>query len=202
MYTPSPSANLTQDVYCQCGNVQAGIGTTTVGSNVVVGCELPTWVILSTISKIAPKMTSTMTSKPAYQTGVCNMHITEASNSYDEPLHVQLNISDGGGSLLASQNFTIDWGEYVSIPATDSKLSYSIDVGFLTKPPAIPLSPSMHWEDWIVSLAAGPTSWNDTYTKSSALPYCNVGAWDNNNFWEWTGLEPSQIPVRTRGRRH
>lgn len=45
---------------------------------------------------------------------------------------------------------------------------------------------TVNWEDWILSIAAGDTHWDDkAYTDSSKLPYCEVGDWDNGNFWDW-----------------
>lgn len=184
------SAKPTTDVFCQCGEEQAGIGTTTIGDKIVIGCEtgLP-WPLISTISTIAPKMTTT-TSAPPYHTGDCNVHIYEASEaSEDYNLFVQLNISDGANHLLASQNFNeIEWGQSASVPAADTKLPYDIVVDFtmtrykgkfvrsIIPPPTI-----FEWEDWTISLTAGSTSWNDTDTDTSVLPYCEVGGWDNGD---------------------
>ncbi|OXV06359.1 hypothetical protein Egran_05873 [Elaphomyces granulatus] len=199
-----PSATPTTDVFCQCGEVQAGIGTTTIGDKVVLGCEmgLP-WPLISTISTIAPKMTTT-TSAPPYHTGDCNVHIYEASENYNQPLYVQLNITDGADDLLASQKFKIKWGQSVSVPAADTKLPYDIVVDFLSKTSkskfvkriGLPPPVSVNWEAWIISLVAGSTSWKDTNTDTSVLPYCKVGGWDNNNFLEVIGLEAGHIPNR------
>ena len=135
------------------------------------------------------------------------MHIYEASEDYSQPLYVQLNITDGADDLLASQNFKIAWGQSVSVPAADTKLPYDIVVDFLSWTTSKgkfvkrllgpPLTTSINWEAWILSLTAGSASWKDTDTDTSVLPYCKVGGWDNDNFLEVLGLEAGHTPVST-----
>lgn len=185
-FTVPGSASTTVDTYCQCGDTMAGIGTTTSGSVVLAGCEIATpWPIVSTVSTIPP---------PPYQTGTCDLHVFEASDSYAAPLYVQLNITDGGNNLLASQNFQMKWGDNATVSASDSKLPYDIDVDFLRSTSVSskkkrmvgpPPTNTVHWEDWILAITAGGTSWTDKETDSSNLPYCSVGGWDNGNFWDW-----------------
>jgi hypothetical protein len=151
---------------------------------------------MSTISTIVPVAASTTTSAPpAYHTGTCDLHIFEASQSYNSPLFVQFNISDGANDMLVSKNFQLKWGDSATVTTADSRLPYDINVDFLQKtsvsklakrmvgPPPPP--PPVKWEDWVLTIAAGSTSWDDTHTDTSTLPYCKVGAWDNGNFWDW-----------------
>lgn len=164
----------------------AGIATTTSGSVVLAGCEIATpWPIVSTVSTIPP---------PPYQTGTCDLHVFEASESYTAPLYVQLNITDGANNLLASKDFQMKWGDNATVSASDSKLPFDIDVDFLrstsessTKKRMVGPPPpnTVNWEDWILAITAGGTSWTDKETDSSNLPYCSVGKWDNGNFWDW-----------------
>jgi hypothetical protein len=192
-YTVAGSASTTVDTYCQCGDVMAGIGTTTSGSVVLAGCEIATpWPIVSIVSTIVPTVSTT--ALPPYQTGTCDLHVFEASESYAATLYVQLNITDGGNNLLASQNFQMKWGDNATVSASDSKLPYDIDVDFLRstsesskkKRVIAPIpTPTVNWEDWILAITAGGTSWTDKDTDSSTLPYCSVGGWDNGNFWDW-----------------
>ena len=44
---------------------------------------------------------------------------------------------------------------------------------------------TVDWEDWVLTLTAGSTKWDDKDTDSKKLPYCSVGNWDNGNFWDW-----------------
>lgn len=142
---------------------------------------------------------------PPYQKGTCDLHIKEASYSYNEPLYLQLNISDNANHLLASQNFQIKWGSSVSVTAGESHLPYDVTVDFIQqlKPSNKikkrvdigPAPPPVNWEAWIVSITAGNTKWDDTDTDNSKLPYCKVGGWDNGNFWGFLGLD-SEIPNR------
>ena len=137
---------------------------------------------------------------PAYQTGTCDLHIFEASESYDAPLYVQLNITDGGNNLLASTNTQGTWGDTISVTADESKLPYDINVDFL-RSTVVPRSSGsgmikgriavpppevlVRWEDWILTIAAGDTKWDDTDTDNTQMPWCSVGGWDNGNFWDW-----------------
>lgn len=118
-----------------------------------------------------------------------------ASLSYTEPLYVQLNVTDGANHLLASKDFQLSWGDSVSVSNDDSKLPYDLTVDFLkqTSVPsrmfkradAPPGTNTVDWEDWVLSIAAGTTKWGSTDTDSSKLPFCNVGGWDNGDFWDW-----------------
>lgn len=113
---------------------------------------------------------------------------------------MQFNITDGGNNLLASESFQGAWGETGTVKAADSKLPYDVSVDFLkskTVPsrlarrsvkgrmvgptPVVPVA----WEDWVLTITAGGTKWDDTDTDSDNLPYCSVGGWDNGNFWDW-----------------
>jgi hypothetical protein len=110
---------------------------------------------------------------------------------------MQLNITDGGNNLLASENFQGKWGDTATVKAADSKLPYDVSVDFLqsTKVPSrrsvnrrmVGPSPpvTVQWEDWVTLLTAGITKWDDTMTDNTKLPYCSVGHWDNGNFWDW-----------------
>lgn len=199
IYTLPGSTSTILDTYCQCGERQAGIGTTTSGSVVLAGCELATpWPIVSTVSTIPPVVPTTSIipppppPPPPYQTGTCDLHIFEASENYNEPLFVQLNITDGANNLLASKQFQMKWGDNATVAATDSKLPYDIAVDFLRSTSeskerrmGMPTPVTVNWEHWILAITAGDTSWTDKETDSSNLPYCSVGNWDNGNFWDW-----------------
>ncbi|KAI9837744.1 MAG: hypothetical protein M1819_006678 [Sarea resinae] len=184
--------NVPATIACACNDGwQAGVGTT-VGPDkaTTYTCEV------GTTTRIA---VSTSSPPPAYATGTCDLHIFEASLSYNEPLYVQLNITDGANALLASQNYQLHWGDSASVAASDSHLPYDLSVDFLNRT-TIPTSsssrrfrgrmvapppPQINWEDWVLTLTAGSTEWDDTDTDSSRLPYCSVGGWDNGNFWDW-----------------
>ena len=108
---------------------------------------------------------------------------------------MRLHITDGANHPLAAENFTLKWGQSASVAAKDSKLPYDLNVDFW-KPAKIPTKlgrrvdkpPNpvmMDWEDWVISLTAGKTKWNDMDKDSSKLPYCTVGGWDNGDFWNW-----------------
>lgn len=155
-------------------------------------------------SRSAAFAAATAAAPPPYHTGTCDLHIIQASYSYYEPLYVQLNITDGADDLLASQNFQIKWGGNASIIASESHLPYDITVDFLErqKPSSKikkrvdvgPITPTVNWEAWIVSITAGNTKWDDSDTDTSKLPYCDVGGWDNGNFWDFVGVE-ADTPV-------
>lgn len=103
--------------------------------------------------------------------------------------------------MLASENFDGAWGDTAVVKAADSKLPYDVTVDFLksTKvsrrtearkvkgrivgpPPPV----TVRWEDWVLKLTAGDTKWDDTMTTvTNPAPYCNVGGWDNGNFFDW-----------------
>jgi len=110
---------------------------------------------------------------------------------------VQLNITDGGNNLLASKNLNGKWGYIGTVIASDTELPYNVTVDFLksTKVPSrmardiggrmVAPAPAatVQWEDWVLTITAGSTEWDDTET--SGMPYCSVGGWDNGNFWDW-----------------
>jgi len=88
-------------------------------------------------------------------------------------LYIQLNITDGGNNLLTSQNFKGAWGDSTTVKSSDSKLPYDINVDFLKSktissrmvkgrmvPPPPPVT--VDWEDWVLTLTAGGTKWDDT----------------------------------------
>jgi hypothetical protein len=158
----------------------------------------------SAASAAAASASATAAAPHPYRTGTCDLHITEASYSYYEPLYVQLNITDGADNLLASQNFQIKWGGSVSISASESHLPYDVTVDFLEQQKPSnklkkrvdigPATPPVNWEAWVLSITAGNTKWNDSDTNTSNLPYCDVGGWDNGNFWDFLGVE-ADTPV-------
>ena len=181
---------------CQCGETMASLATTTSGSVVFAGCGVgPTMSIMSTVSTIIPPMTTASPTPspspapsplpPPYHTGTCNVHIYEQSLDYTNPLYVELNITDGANDQIASQDYQINWGDSATVKAGDSHLPYDLTVDFTNRrsaklrkrlgapPPPVP------WQDWIVTIAAGNTKWDDTVTDNTKLPYCVVGDWDN-----------------------
>jgi hypothetical protein len=126
---------------------------------------------------------------------------------------MQFNITDGSNNLLASENFNGAWGETATVKAADTKLPYDVTVDFL-KSTTVPSRmarnrmikerlvgggvppPTVDWEDWKLTITAGPTHWDDTDT--SGMPYCSVGGWDNGNFWDWLNSvvgDDTNIPV-------
>ena len=154
-------------------------------------------------SAAAAAASATAAAPPPYHTGTCNLHIYEASESYNQPLYVQLNLTDGANDLIASQIFQLKWGDSASVAAGTSHLPYDVTVDFAQKLPSKrsdkrlvvpPPPPVIRWEDWLLTIDAGNTEWNDSQTDKSKLPYCQVGAWDNGNFWVAIGLE-SGTPV-------
>ena len=157
----------------------------------------------SAASASAAAASATAAAPPPYHTGTCNLHIYEASESYNQPLYVQLNLTDGANDLIASQIFQLKWGDSASVAAGTSHLPYDVTVDFTQKlsskrsdkriviPPPQPI---IRWEDWLLTITAGNTKWDDSQTDKSKLPYCQVGAWDNGNFWVAIGLE-SDTPV-------
>jgi len=149
-------------------------------------------------------LSTTTTGHPPYQTSICNVHITELSSGYTQGVFLQLNITDGGGSLLASEEFTISWGQSVSVNTNVSKLPYVVSVLFNVQTP--PSRRSLNWrsqkfrrvdtnppvvpadfEQWLVQITAGSTIWNTTDTDSMKIPYCSVGGWETMNFLQGIG---------------
>lgn len=124
-----------------------------------------------------------------------------------------MNITDGDGNLLVSDNFNGAWGETAVAKASDSKLPYDVSVDFLESTQVSSRMVkngivkerfvggpsgtfSVNWEDWKLTIAAGDTKWDDTDT--SGMPYCSVGGWDNGNFGDWLNSllgGYSEIPV-------
>ena len=211
-------------IECACNDGwTAGIANT-VGSNgaTTYYCEIgSTHIEVSTAppktTTKAPAPVTTTSSAPHYVTGTCDLHIFEASESYNAPLYMQFNITDGGNNLLASESFTGKWGEIGTVKAADTKLPYDVTIDFLqsTKVPsrmardiivgrisAPPPPVTVRWEDWVLTFTAGSTKWDDTET--SGMPYCSVGGWDNGNFWDFlnsvvggdTNIPVSQLPPR------
>jgi hypothetical protein len=148
----------------------AGLGTTTVGNRVLAGCELPTWSIMSTVSTIVPTTTSV---PPPHET--CRLHILEASQNYDQPLNVELNVTAGDNAPTTSRDFAMQWGDSAAILRNATRLPYDVTAEFLL------LSSDNNFEDWPITLTAGSTRWTNNQTDSSQLPYCKVGGWDNGN---------------------
>ncbi|TVY42216.1 hypothetical protein LSUB1_G003911 [Lachnellula subtilissima] len=142
--------------------------------------------------KTTAKSVSTATTTAApYQTGTCNLHIFEVSKDNTQPLYVQLNITDGGDTLLVSKSYDIKWGGTANISSTDSKLAEDISVDFTQqtsgsnkfrpRSPAPPVQVA-NWQAWIVSIRVGFTTWDSTENDESKPPYCKVGGWDNGDF--------------------
>jgi hypothetical protein len=138
---------------------------------------------MSTVSTIAPTTTSSTASPPH---GTCRLHILEASLNYDKPLNVVLNLTAGDNAPTISQNYTIEWGDGVSIQGS---LPYEVTVDFLllsadnetTSADSSGVS-AYSFEYWPILLTAGKTRWTNDQNDSSKLPYCKVGGWDNGNF--------------------
>ena len=191
----APGAQPTMQTLCQCGEVMAGLGTTTVGNQVLAGCELSTWSIVSTISTIAPPPVTTTAPPPPQQT--CHLHILEGSEAFNNPLYVQLNVTAGANAPVISKYFKLNWGQSASVLGSDTGLSYDITADFLqtssvskakrVKRLALvgPPPPPPNYEAWAISFTAGSTKWNDKDTDKTKMPYCNVGGWDNGNFWDF-----------------
>lgn len=148
-------------VACACNDGSiAGIGSS-IGPDKATSytCELGTSTTVAVSTAPAP-----------YHTGTCDLHIFEASTSYEDTLYVQLNITDGANDLLTTANYKLHWGDTARVPATGSKLPYDLYVDFLKKrtvPTRIgrrlvkPPSPvTIDWEDWVVTLTAGITKWS------------------------------------------
>ena len=121
---------------------------------------------------------------------------------------MQLNITDGAGHLLASQDFSTSWGDSISVPALITGLPYDIVVDMTETIPITrkarakrhaeylemlrrdPLccggtTPVDPFEKWEIGITAGTTTWNSGDTDSSTMPFCRVGGWDNGNFEDW-----------------
>ena len=120
---------------------------------------------------------------------------------------MQVNITDGGGHLLASQEFSTSWGDSVTVPGSDTKLPYDIVVDMTqTIPPSSKArrhaeylemlrrdptccgsspTPPDPFEKWEIGITAGTSNWNSADTDSTKTPYCRVGGWDNGNFGDW-----------------
>jgi hypothetical protein len=144
---------------------------------------------MSTISTIAPPPATTTTAPPPPQQ-TCHLHVFETSETYNTPLYVQLNVTAGNAPTV-SNNFKLKWGQSVSVPKSDTNLAYDVTADFLmalstskVKRLAVP-PPTPNWEAWVVTFTAGSNNWNDKDTDKSKLPYCNVGGWDNGNFWDF-----------------
>ena len=191
---PGPGAQpMMMQTLCLCGDVMAGLGSTTVGNQVLAGCELsPTWPIMSTISTIAPPPVIT---PPAPQQ-TCHLHVLEGSDAFNELFYVQLNITTGANAPVISKYFKISWGQSVYVFGTEAVpiLPYDIAVHFLqtnsvSKMKRVKrlgaLPPRPNYEAWAIAFTAGSTKWNDQDTDKTKMPYCNVGGWDNGNFWDF-----------------
>ncbi|TVY25613.1 hypothetical protein LHYA1_G006319 [Lachnellula hyalina] len=192
---------------CACNDDwTAGIGSI-VGSDssTTYTCQITsTYIAVSTGSpksvtttavesvKTTAKPVSTATTIAApYQTGTCNLHIFEVSKDNTQPLYVQLNITDGGDTLLTSKSYDIKWGGTSNISSTDSKLAEDISIDFTRRTsssnklrPRIPAPPVQvpNWQAWIVSIRVGTTTWDSTENDESKPPYCKVGGWNNGDF--------------------
>lgn len=167
-------------------------------------CEVPCneWpvLLLGSSSSAAPDgptsassaaPSSSTPSAPSYQTGTCNVHIVEAVVSKTEPFFAQLNVTDGEGTLLASQGKQLEWGDNYIVDADDSSLPWDVNVTFST-------DIIFGWDDkprndvfqnYIIYVDAGESQTSsdirdrkgDDEGERTELPWCEVGAWDNAN---------------------
>jgi len=168
-------------------------------------------------SQPAPPPQSTSTTIPApspsplFTPGKCNIHIWEATQTYNTPVGVQLNITDGAGKLLSSltwDHITFGPNGITTAPMSDTHLPYNVSVTFTQLTKATKLKSRLNggsapatvvpWESWIFELSAGKAVWNSQI--NGGLPSCMVGNWDNGNFVNWlrafTGFGDAKLPVR------
>ncbi|TVY20918.1 hypothetical protein LARI1_G001711 [Lachnellula arida] len=214
---PLYTIDIPATIECTCNDGwMAGIGTS-VGSDqsTTYTCQVTgSQIAVSTAPPTTTSKTAVLPPAP-YQTGTCDLHILEASQDSRSPLYIFLNITDGGGNMLAIQSTKISWGDTAVVKSVDSKLPYDIDIDFLIST-TVPSKPKMikgrmigpgaaapapaTWEKWNLTLTAGHTTWDSTENDETQLPYCSVGGWDNGNFWDWAasllslGVD-SSIPV-------
>jgi hypothetical protein len=152
--------------FCQCGNVIAGIGTSTIaGGTQLVGCQLsPTWSVISTIT---PTPTPTPTPKAPYadQGGQCHIHVNElaACAEEDEDLEVEVTMWDVKGTQIGYQAL-IQAGAKQPLKMK-SKLENLLEVT------------AEHKGDYI-QFTVGSESWTSKDNDKSASNYCNTGGWD------------------------
>jgi hypothetical protein len=114
----------------------------------------------------------------------------------NELFYVQLNVTTGANAPVISKHFKIGWGGSVYVSGNDAMpiLPYVIAVRFLKTNSVSKVKrvkrlgappPRPNYEAWAISFTAGSTKWNDQDTDKTKMPYCNVGGWDNGNFWDF-----------------
>ena len=152
--------------YCQCGNVIAGIGTSTIaGGTQLVGCELsPTWSIISTITP-TPTPTPSPVAPYAADGGQCHIHVNEYQACAEETkdLEAEITMWDVKGSQIGYQDLT---GINANGPLSmKSKLEALLEVT------------GEHRGDYI-QFSLGDESWTSKDNDKTAPVYCNTGGWD------------------------
>lgn len=126
---------------------------------------------------------------------MCSIHIKEVA---DDPkikneVTVTLEIRDGIGIERYSAERSGVWGSSATISQSDSLLPYDMTITWTTKSSRkrsslwmrmvggpVTTTPDRSYENRIVSIEAGSTTFDSTQTDKSKMPYMNVGKWDNN----------------------
>ncbi|RDL40026.1 uncharacterized protein BP5553_00005 [Venustampulla echinocandica] len=191
--------NIPATIACNCNDGwTAGIGSR-VGDNeyTTYTCQVGTGTSIAVKTVAAPTPTPAPAPAPAFKSGTCNIHIFEASNGVANPFFVGLQITDGGGAVLARKNFQVKWSETATISKAGSKLPYDLNVEFSKSSKALkrglnrraggapPGALQYLYQNWVVGVTAGGTKWDSTQRDKAKMPYCNVGGWDNGDFGDF-----------------
>ncbi|KAF2868269.1 hypothetical protein BDV95DRAFT_610231 [Massariosphaeria phaeospora] len=148
---------------CHCGDIWAGIATTTTSGTTYIGCSIsPSWHMLSTI---LPTPTPTPPTAPyaAASPGHCQVHVQQErlyKPASDKPFGLDVQIYDTGRSKIGSTAGS-PYG-----PAKPLRMKSKLEAELVITPSSSN-----------VTFALGTEKWSTGDVNKEALVYCNIGAY-------------------------